>query len=263
MARFVLEAAEGPPIHVRKVLPDAHWTWLSQGWSDFRRAWMVTLPAGVAVSIASMIIVFAMWRMGLVAFIPAACGGFAILGPLLAIGIYEVSRRLDAGEDVEASGLLLVHSEAPGQVAMIGFALMFLLLVWARLATLIYALAAGLGRAMPGEDFIRFALQTPAGLAMLTVGTLVGAGIAFAAFAIAAVSIPLCHRRKVDAMTAMVISCVAVSRNPGAMLAWAFNIALLVALSLVTGFLALAIVFPWLGHATWRAYRALIDDGLA
>jgi uncharacterized membrane protein len=262
MATFVLEAADGPPLNVRKVMPDAHWAWLSEGWRDFTRGWMATVPVGAGVAIASMLIVFAMWRAGLTAFIPAACGGFAIAGPLLAIGIYEVSRRMDAGEEVDASTPFRVRAAAPGQVAMIGFSLMFLLLVWARLATLIYALAAGSMTAMPGEDFIRFALQTPNGILMTLIGGAVGALLAFTAFAIAAFSIPLCARRKVDAMTAMVISCVAVAKNPGAMLAWAFNIALLVAISLLTGFAALALVFPWLGHATWRAYRAVIDDGL-
>lgn len=262
MAVFVLEAADGPPVNIRKVLPDAHWAWLGDGWKDFTRGWMATVPIGAGVAVVSMLIVFAMWRAGLSAFIPAACGGFALVGPLLAVGIYEVSQRLDAGEEVDAATPFKIAPAAPGQVAMVGFALMFLLLVWARLATLIYALATGTMTAMPGDDFIRFALQSPQGIAMVIVGSAIGAALALIAFAIASFSIPLCSRRKVDAMTAMVISCAAVAKNPGAMLAWAFNIAILIAISLATGFAALAVVFPWLGHATWRAYRAVIDDGL-
>jgi uncharacterized membrane protein len=262
MATFVLEAADGPPVLIRKVPPDAHWAWLKDGWSDLRRGWMASAPIGVAVALASMLIVFAMWRAGLTAFIPAACGGFAILGPALAVGVYEVSRRLDQGEPVDGASLLQVRVAAPGQLAMLGFSLLFVLLVWARLATLIYALAAGTTALTPGEDFVRFALQTPQGLAMLGIGTAVGAALAFVAFSISVVAVPLVFRRKVDAMTAMVISCVAVAKNPGAMLSWAFNIALMIAACLATGFVALAVVFPWLGHATWRAYRAVIDDGM-
>jgi uncharacterized membrane protein len=259
MARFILEAATGAALHVRKVPADAHWRWLSAGWKDFRAAGPASLVLGCLVALASILVVGSMIWLGFANFIPAACGGFALVGPLLAMGAYEVSRQLHLGHPITWRTAFLPRIAAPTQVGLIAFSLLMLLFVWARSATLLYALAVGGYNPIGHVDFIQFALQTPEGLTMVAIGTGIGAAIAFIAFAISVVSLPLTARHEVDAMTAMVISCVAVAKNKGALLSFAFNIALMIALCLATGFLALIVVFPWLGHATWHAYADLIE----
>lgn len=257
MTRFVLESASGGPLSARRVARDAHWTWLAEGWRDFKAGWRASIWIGVAVTLVSIGIVFGLLQAGLGVAIPAACGGFALAGPILAASLYGVSRRLDQGEEITGPGALKFEAAAPGQVALIGFALFLLLFVWGRLATLLYAMASGTLTLMPHEDFIQFALQTPQGLVMLLVGSLIGGALALTGFAISAISIPMVVDRQVDAMTAMVVSCQAVLRNRMATLSWAFVISILIAISVATGFLALVVVFPWMGHVTWRAYRAL------
>lgn len=236
---------------------DAHWHWLALGWQDFKDGWRASLGIGIGVTVISLLIVFALWSAGLEAFIPAACGGFAIIGPALAISVYAISQRLDAGEAVTWQTPFERPPPGLGQALLIGFALLFIALVWARVATLLYAIFSGTMVPVPGLDFIHFALQTPNGIAMLSVGSFIGACLALIAFAVAAFSIPMVSDRRVDAVSAMALSCQAIIRNPGLMLAWGFNIGLLLALSLVTGFVALAFVFPWLGHTTWRAYKQM------
>jgi uncharacterized membrane protein len=125
---------------------------------------------------------------------------------------------------------------------------------------LLFALASSARQPAPSLDFVNFALQTPQGLMMVVVGTTVGAALALIAYLVSVVSIPLAFDRQVDALTAMLVSVVAVARNKGAMVSFAFNIAMLIALCLLTGFIGLLIVFPWLGHATWHCYRTLIPQ---
>ena len=262
MSQIVIEGLHDAPITIRKVMPDAHWSWLAKGWGDFRANWATSARIGLIPTLIAWVFVTVLWTTNLMAFLPAICGAFALIGPVLAVGCYEISRRRDLAAEVTMSTVLRPKMKAPGQVALIAFALMFLVLIWGRMASLLYALASSNSSVLQQEDFIAFALQTPEGLAMIAVGSIIGAAISVIAFTISVISIPLVSSRRVDAMTAMVISSLAVMRNKGAMASFAFNIAMLIGVSLATGFLALIVVFPWLGHATWRAYRDVIDDGV-
>lgn len=152
---------------------------------------------------------------------------------------------------------------SPGQLAMAGFLMLVILMVWARIAALLYSVTLGsLGPYAPVR-FIDKLLTTPEGLTMLVLGTAIGAGIALVTFVLFAFSVPLMYARKIDIISAMILSAAAVGRNRMAMAGFAFNIVLMLALTLATGLLALVFVFPWLGHATWRAYRSVMDDGKA
>lgn len=247
-------------IGVARLMPDAHWQWLGKGWVDFKATWRVGILLGAVPVIVAWLVVGVLWRADALAFLPAACGGFALVGPILAIGCYEISRRRALGQPVTFSALVKPHIESPGQVAIIGFVLMFILLVWSRLATLLYALATGARQPAASLDFVTFALQTPQGLTMIAIGTVIGAILATIGFAVSVISIPLAADRKIDAMTAMLVSVVAVARNKGALASFAFSIAVLVAISLASGFVGLLFVFPWLGHATWHCYQAVMAN---
>lgn len=258
MGQFEITIDKNQTIAVAHLMPDAHWQWLANGWVDFKATWRVGIVIGAVPVIAAWVMVLALWRAGMLGFIPAVCGGFALVGPLLAIGCYDISRRRAQGEAVTLKSLVKPRIVSPGQVAIIGFVLMLILLVWARLATLLFALASSARQPAPSIDFMTFALKTPEGLIMILVGTVVGAALAAIGYLVSVVSIPLAADRQVDAMTAMLVSVVSVARNKGAMISFGFNIAMLVAICFATGFLGLIFVFPWLGHATWHCYQSLV-----
>lgn len=257
MSQFEIAIGEGQHISVARLMPDAHWQWLADGWVDFKATWRIGMLIGAVPVAAAWIMALALWQAGMLGFIPAVCGGFALVGPLLAIGCYEISRKRAAGEPVSLQTILRPRIVSPGQVAIIGFVLMLILIVWARLASMLFALATSARQPAASLDFLTFALQTPEGLTMVAVGTVVGAMLATIGYLVSVVSIPLASDKEVDALTAILVSVVAVARNKGAMISFAFNIAMLVAISLATGFLGLLFVFPWLGHATWHCYQAV------
>jgi uncharacterized membrane protein len=260
MSQFEIAIGENQHVSVVRLMPDAHWLWLAKGWVDFKAMWRVGILLGAIPVIVAWSITIILWKAKMLGFLPAVSGGFALVAPLLAIGCYEMSRRRAAGLPVTLKTVLKPRIVSPGQVAIIAFVLMLILMVWARLASLLFALASSARQPAPHLDFINFALQTPEGLSMIAVGTVIGAILATIGFVVSVVSLPLAADREVDAITAMLVSVVAVSRNKGAMVSFAFNIAMLVAICALTGFLALIFIFPWLGHATWHCYQSVTQQ---
>ena len=144
------------------------------------------------------------------------------------------------------------------RLAFLGVTLMIVLLVWIRLATLLFALFLGTTEVPPMAEIVPTLLFTPNGLSLLVVGSAAGALLATLVFAISVVSVPLLMERDIDFMTAVITSIQSVLRNPKPMLLWAWLVALLTAGGLVTLYLGLIITFPLVGHATWHAYRDTI-----
>ena len=215
---------------------------------------VISLSYGGAFVAIGFALSFGLWRTGYESLIPVVAGCFAIVGPLMAVGLYEASRCRAAAAPVSLGEILFVKTASPLQLLYVGFVILFALLVWGRIAIMLYALFAS-STYMPIADFSAFVLGTGQGLAMLLIGSIIGAGIAFAIFALTAFSIPLLMDQKTDIFTAVVASVAAVARNPGAMVLWAWLIAIFCAVGLATAFIGLVVIFPLLGYATWHAYR--------
>ena len=235
---------------------DAPWNWLAAGWRDIWRAPALSLGYGVTVVGGGVGILYLLNAAGYSALIPVAFGVFALVGPILAVGLYELSRRLEAGEPVGLTDILFVRTKSPVQIAYVGFALMFAVLVWIRVAIMIYALFASASY-QPLGDFLGFAFSSVSGLSMLVVGAAAGGVIAFGIYLLSVLSIPMLMDRKSDLFSGMYAGVKAVKDNPGPMLLWAWLIAILTAAGIATFFVGLALVFPLLGHATWHAYREI------
>mgnify|MGYP001198384103 CR=1 FL=1 len=232
-------------------------TWLREGWRDLTVKPGLSLAYGAAVCLVSLAVVWGMFRFGWDDVLFPALAGFLIVGPIMAIGLYEKSRRLALREDVTLLDMILVRAKSRGQILFIGALLCLLMLLWMRAAVIIYALFFGL-RPFPGIDHIVAMLfTTPTGWAMLVVGTLVGGLFAAFSFAISAVSVPMLLNERVDAFTAMGTSMALVWRNLPVMLAWGALVLGLIVAGLATCLLGLIVVFPLLGHGTWHAYRAI------
>ena len=232
-------------------------SWLGAGWRDLITQPGPSLAYGAVVLLVSYGVILGMRLLGWDQVLFPALAGFVVVGPIVAIGLYEKSRRLARGEKVTLTRMIFVHAASGGQVWFTGALLMLLMLVWMRAAVIIYALFFGV-RPFPGfDETVAMLLTTPVGWAMLVVGTAVGALFAALSFSISIFAVPMLLDEDVDAMTAMGTSMVLVWNNLPVMVCWGLIVASLFALCVVTGLLGLVLVFPLLGHASWHAYEAM------
>jgi uncharacterized membrane protein len=241
----------------RGIAPGAAFTWLRQGWDDLQIQPGPSVAYGILVFLVSSAIVFGLIAFELDYILFPAFAGFMVVGPLIAIGLYEKSRRLAAHTRVTLTRMIFVRPASGGQVLFTGVLLCLLMLLWMRAAVIIYALFFGL-TPFPGLNHVAEMLfLTPTGWAMLVVGTAVGGLFAAFSFAISVVSIPMLLDKPVDALTAMGRSLALVWHNLPVMLVWGALVLALFLVCLLTGLLGLIVVYPLLGHGTWHAYRAL------
>jgi uncharacterized membrane protein len=234
--------------------------WLTLGYRDFVNQPAMSLVYGLLIFLVSVALVWTLVASGRDYILFPAFAGFMVVGPILAVGLYEKSRRIEEGLPLRWGNLFFVKPRAGGQILFTGVLLCLLMMVWMRAAVLIYALFFGLV-AFPGLNHIATMLfTTDVGWAMLIVGTAVGGLFAAFSFAISAFSIPMLVNEPVDALTAMGSSMALVWNNLRVLLVWALIVLVLFLLSLATGMLGLIVIYPLLGHATWHAYRAVRPD---
>lgn len=249
--------AAAPAIRSRDLPLSEAFRWLRAGWRDFTTRPGLSLVYGVGVLALSALTVAVMFAAGWDHILFPALSGFMILGPLIAIGTYEKSRRLASGEPIGVRHVLFVPVRSGGQIVFVGLILALLMVFWMRAAVLIYALFFGL-RPFPGLDQIMpMLILTPIGWAMLLTGTIVGGLFAAFSFAISVFAIPMMVDRPIDALTAMGTSMALVWNNLPVMLMWGGIVLAFFLVAIATGLLGLVVIFPLLGHATWHAYAAI------
>lgn len=254
-----------PPLQVknrwqRSLAPADAFTWLVAGWRDFTVQPASSIAYGLLIFLASIAIVVGLFRFGWDYILFPAFAGFMVVGPILAVGLYEKSRRIAAGQPVSLANMIFVKPKSGGQILFAGVLLCLLMITWMRAAVIVYALFFGLVP-FPGLDRIAPMLfTTPTGWAMLFVGSAIGGLFAAFSFAISAFSIPMLLSKRVDALTAMGTSTALVWNNLPVMLTWGAIVIALFLLSLATGLVGLIVVFPVLGHGTWHAYRAVSSE---
>ncbi|MFN4156674.1 MAG: DUF2189 domain-containing protein [Paracoccaceae bacterium] len=243
--------------YARNLPPMVALDWLAAGWADLRASPVQSLAYGVAVWALSMLVIGGLIAVGLPSLILPALSGFLVVGPLLALGLYEKSRRLQAGEAVTLTGMVLSHPRSRGQLVFAGLLLCLLVMLWLRAADLLYALFFGL-LPFPGYDqVLGQLLTTPRGWALILTGSAVGGLFAAFAMAISLFSIPMLLERRVDALTALGTSFALTTQNLRTVLPWGGIVVAGFALSAATGLLGLIVIFPLLGHGTWHAWVAM------
>lgn len=234
---------------------------LRAGWADFKRLPGYALFFG-SVYVLGGIAIFVLlnqfqqpWMI-----IPLAIG-FPLVGPFLAAGTYEVSRRLHSDQEMKTAGILgFMLSQGRREFAWMAFVVLFIFWIWMYQARILIALMLDM-QAFSSMGALTSALfMTPGGLSMLALGTLIGGILAAILYTTTVISMPLLVERDVDVVTAIITSWMAVLASPGPMLLWAGIIGGVTLLAMVPMFLGLLVAFPVLGFATWHLYRAIRID---
>ena len=248
---------QAPHPRIRQVPVDRPWVWLAAGWRDLAAMPRLSLACGLIPVVAGWLTIVLLGWLDLPYLVLPLGAGFFFVGPFLAVGLYEMSRRREAKLLVDNKSIFFAWRRNPDQLALMGALLLLFHLVWMRLAQLLFALFEW--RTSSWDRFADIAWSSSRSLPFLAVGTACGAALAAVAFAIGAFSIPyLLDRRGSNLFEAVAISVAAVRLNLRPMLLWAMLIVGMAAAGMLSGLLGLAIAVPLAGHATWHAYRDIV-----
>jgi uncharacterized membrane protein len=248
-------AAASAPLPVRSVDFSRPLAWLAAGWRDFARSPLAGLVHGGFVALGGWVVVLVSLRLGWVA--PGAFSGFVILGPILVTGLYEISRLHARGQSAGLRDAVAAWRRGTAPLVWLGLLLAALGTAWVLVSALLFTLFAPAPLRGPLE-FLRYAFVEQGEVLFAMWAVLGGMGVAVV-FAVTAVSPPLLLGRRVGFRQALLTSVRAVGENPGPMTLWAIVILVATSASIVTGMLGFFVTVPVLGHASWHAYRDLVD----
>lgn len=250
-------AGSGWNLRVRVVPTDSPWNWLAAGWRDFVRVPRLSLAYGVTFSAVGYVLTYWLYASGALYLILPAAAGFALVGPAAAVGLYDISRRLESGRPITAGAVASAVTSRGDVFAAMGLVLMLFFLAWMEIALMIFAFFFS-ERSISAGSLVELVFFAPESLPFLVTGTLAGGVLAAAVFTVSTVSLPLLLDRDVNVPTAIATSLRAVKRNRKALALWALIIAVCMSIGIATLFLGLVLTLPLLGFATWHAYRDLV-----
>jgi len=233
---------------------------LAQGIDDFWAMPSQLVFIGLLYPIVGIILGVATSDKNVLQLLYPLLSGFALVGPILAIGLYEMSRRREAGLDTSwGHAFEVFHSPSLPAILAIGFMLLALFVGWLMTAEALYEELFGPKAPANYMHFIRGIFASEQGRTLMIQGNLIGAVFAIVAFSISVISLPLLLDRDVGAGVAIKTSVMAVAKNPVIMAIWGLIVALMLALGMAILFFGLAIAMPVLAHATWHLYRHVIE----
>jgi len=225
---------------------------------DFQAVPLYGLAFGAFYAAGGIAIVLCLTTFGMVYLAYPLAAGFAMIGPFVATGLYEVSRRRETGQPVSV-GAIWAKLRTRSEIGWMAFVTLFVFVIWMYQVRLLIALLLGLHASFSSlHEFITVVLTTYEGLLFLAIGNAVGAALSLILFSLTVVSFPLLLDRDVDFVTAMITSVRAVVTSPLPMIGWAALIVILLAVSAMPYFLGLVVTLPVLGHTTWHLYRRII-----
>jgi uncharacterized membrane protein len=243
-------------IRLRPLHPRQPFTWLVLGWRDFVRAPAIGLFYGACFVLMG----WALLRVyeNAPAYVLALSGAFLLLGPLLCMGLYYVSEQLERGEKPHFGASLFAFMRRLDTIAIFGFVLLILEMLWGRAAMVVFALSFD---GLPDFKGSVLKLLDPANLEFIAAYVAVGGVFAALIYSVSVVSIPMILDRRTDAVTAALTSMRLVVTQPWVMFVWGALITALVVIAMLPYFIGLLVVGPVLGHASWHAYRAAVANG--
>jgi uncharacterized membrane protein len=248
------------PFVIRKIgLSDLHDA-LRLGWEDFKAVPSHAIILCVIYPVLGLVLVRMVLGYSVLPLLFPLAAGFTLIGPFAALGLYELSRRRERGEEAAAwHAVHVLRAPSFGAMLELGILLLALFGIWIAAADAIYIAAFGHAPAASIPDFATRVLTTPQGWSLIIIGCSVGLLFAIVALCVSVVSFPLMLDRHATAIDAIRTSLRAVMRNPFAMAAWGLIVAVLLVLGSLPFFVGLAVVLPLLGHATWHLYRKMVE----
>ncbi len=234
---------------------------LAKGIEDFRAIPTHAIFLSLIYPVGALIVAQLTLNDLLHLFFPLAAG-FALIGPVAAIGLYELSRRRELGHDLWWTHAFDVrHARSLGGILALGVLLVVIFLLWIATAHAIYTLTFGPAPPASIPDFLHQVFTTREGWTLIVVGNGVGFLFAVVVLMISVVSFPLLLDRDVGAGVAILTSARVVLRNPLTMAIWGLIIAALLVIGSLPLFTGLAVVMPVLGHSSWHLYRKVVEPG--
>jgi len=255
------ETAHSPAPAVRRISNADVWQSLREGFVDFEEYRSDVIFLCATYALVGAVLARVAFGSDLLPLLFPMASGFAIIGPLAAVGLYEMSRLRELGHEVGwANAFDVLKAPAIGGIAALGAILIAVFLVWLLAAWAIYdaTLASSLPAAPQPMVFAKAVLFTAPGHAMIVMGVSVGFFFALLAMMLSVVSFPLLLDRDTGLDTAIATSFRAVMANPGPMALWGLIVAALLVVGTALAFVGLMVAVPVLGHATWHLYRKLI-----
>ncbi len=244
---------------VRTITATDLWDSLARGYNDFIAMPTHLLFLGVIYPLAGIVLAGLSFGYNLFPMLFPLAAGFALIGPIAAIGLYELSRQREEGNEPDLTHVLdVVRSPSFPAIATISAGLAVLFLTWLFVAQALYESLFGYLPPASMSQFVYDILTTPNGHTLIIAGNLIGLAFAIVAMVVGVVSFPLLLDRDVGVIAALATSVRAVARNVATMTLWGLIVAALLLIGSVPLFVGLAIVVPVLGHATWHLYRKLI-----
>ena len=241
---------------IRQVGTDRPLAWLQAGWQDLRANPLPSLAYGLLFALGGDLIILALLETPHL--LTVSISGFFLVAPLLAAGLYELSRKTEAGEKILFIDSLKCFGRNGQSLVFFGLIVALVALLWERLSAVAFALI-GANSAPIASVYLNEILFDGQHLAFTATWFVLGGALALFVYALAVVSVPMMLDRDADVATAIMTSLRTVARNAGPLLLWA---AMLVALTLIgfaTLLFGLIVIMPILGHASWHAYRELVE----
>ena len=222
--------------------------WLRAGLTDFNNAKGISLVYGLFVFLVSIFVAFLAWKLGGFVLLFSALSGFVFVAPMLAFGLYSVSRQLCEGKTPDLAHTIRAIKRPLGNSMVFTLVLLVIFLLWARAGMMVQVFFPMGGKPEWGH-IINF----------LLIGSAAGSIFAAFSFAASVFSLPMLANRDIDVITAVISSINGVLRNKPAMIVWAILICSLTLVGFVTAGIGLIFIIPWLAYATWHGYRAALD----
>lgn len=247
------------PLKINQITLDHPWQWIGAGWNDFKRAPWLSVAYGMIFFLASILLTLLVFSSSVFFLVPPLAAGFFLVAPILAVFLYDTSRRLKKGETPSFLETCRSCRDNPFNLVVMGVILMLMLVFWMMIANLVFAIFFS-DAILTLENFLPTLFLSGNSPAFLAAGILSGALLALAVFSITVISVPLLIDRDVNVLEAISTSYQAVLQNPRPLLLWAALIVMFVLMGFLTFYIGFAIAMPVVGYATWHAYNDLVAD---